>query len=644
MLLRKAAIIMIGLCMAVGMTQAAIADEWTFMVYLDGDNNLEGAGIDDFAEMASVGSSATHINIVVQFDRISGFDTSNGNWTTCKRFYVTSGMVPTAANEVADLGEVNMADPATLTAFINWATAAYPADNYALILWNHGGGWRALYDDLKKALKTETTSEEKEALKQKLEELQKPGFKAVCWDDTSGGDSLTMSEVQSALNAATPDMDLIGFDACLMQMIEVAHEIKDTGASVMVGSEETEPFDGWPYNTLLTDLVATPALTPAQLGSAIVTRYYESYTNDHTQAAIDLGQMNTLSSTVSTLASTMISSWNTDTAAVKAAAQSVMDELDIAIITEQHGASLPGSHGLAIYFPETQAAFDPEYNGTIIDFPADTSWEEFLADFYSSMSGSWIESCRSQSQDYDSVEHIDLYDFCYQLTQYVVCESTYTSITVSYSFEDISATGTNLNLADDSYSRFSIPFTFTFYCDDYSTVCVGSNGTIYFEDNYLGLANTPIPDTNGYGVNTFIAPFWDDLNPSAGGAVYYEVRGTAPNRMLIVQWHQVSRFGTVGAGTFQAILYEGSNDILFQYQDVNFGDILFDNGNSATVGLQRDTSNGYQYSYNTASLSDGLALRFELPSDDPPPPPSGGGGGGGSGGGGCFISTAASGL
>lgn len=424
MLLRKIAILMIGLCMAVCMTQTAIAD-WTFMVYLDGDNNLEGAGIDDFLEMATVGSSGD-VDIVVQFDRIDGFDDSNDNWTSCKRFRVTSGMTPTVANQVTDLGEVNMADPATLTDFINWATTNYSSTNYALILWNHGGGWRARYDDLKKALKTATTSESKEAIKQKLEELQKPGFKAVCWDDTSGGDSLIMSEVKSALDAATTDMDLIGFDACLMQMIEVAHEIKDTGASVMVGSEETEPFDGWPYDTLLGDLVATPLLTPAQLGSAIVNRYYESYGNDHTQAAVDLTRMNTLSPLVSTLADTIISSWDTDEAAVKAAAQSVMDELDIAIISEQHGSSRPGSHGLAIYFPKTLAEFDSDYNGTIIDFPADTSWEEFLSDFYSSknrslviiMDGSWINFCRYQSQEYYDINNIDLYDFCYHLTEY----------------------------------------------------------------------------------------------------------------------------------------------------------------------------------------------------------------------------------
>ena len=41
---------------------------WTVMVYLDGDNNLEPAAIDDLNEMEAVGST-NKVNVVVQFDR-----------------------------------------------------------------------------------------------------------------------------------------------------------------------------------------------------------------------------------------------------------------------------------------------------------------------------------------------------------------------------------------------------------------------------------------------------------------------------------------------------------------------------------------------------------------------------------------------
>ena len=136
----KKVICFMSMFLFIGMATAnvALADaQWTFMVYLDGDNNLESAGIDDFLEMSSVGSDL-NVNIVVQFDRIDGYDSSYDDWKTCKRFLITSGMTPTTANAIADIGEANMGDPATLTAFIDWATTAYPASRYALVLWNHG--------------------------------------------------------------------------------------------------------------------------------------------------------------------------------------------------------------------------------------------------------------------------------------------------------------------------------------------------------------------------------------------------------------------------------------------------------------------------------------------------------------------------
>jgi hypothetical protein len=150
-------------------------------------------------------------------------------------------------------------------------------------------------------------------------------------------------------------VDLVGSDACLMGMIEVAYEIKDIGASVMVGPEETVPWNGWPYDAILTDLTSNPSWTPSELATSIVDRYYESYHDDWTQAAIDLGHMNALASTVNNFADMMQNSWNTDQLAIQVAAQSVMDEVDTAVIHEHHCPSYPGSHGLAkVPFPSGQ--------------------------------------------------------------------------------------------------------------------------------------------------------------------------------------------------------------------------------------------------------------------------------------------------
>jgi hypothetical protein len=376
--------------------------DWTIMVYVDGDNNLEPAGIDDFLEMSSVGSNA-NINIVVQFDRIPGYSTDYGDWTTCHRFYVTPGMTPTVANAISDWGdgsggrEVNMADPQTLINFSEWAMTNYPANNYALVLWNHGGGWR-----------------------EAVEAKRYFPLKAVCWDDTSGGDSLTMKEVKNALatiEGSVGQPNILGFDACLMGMAEVGYEIRDH-AAVMVGSEETEPFDGWPYDTVLTDLAANPSMSPESLACVIVNRYGESYgsANDLTQSAIDLAQMSTVTSAVSNLATLMEGSayqteigtaranaqkwhWPSGSSdyehldlhdfadevstgvpdgSIQSAANAVKTQVNNAVICEWHGDNAPGANGMAIYFPACQD-LDSDYNSTVIDFAADTQWDEFLA-------------------------------------------------------------------------------------------------------------------------------------------------------------------------------------------------------------------------------------------------------------------------
>lgn len=593
---------------------ADAAARWTFMVYLDGDNDLEEFAISDFLEMAKVGST-NEVKIVVQFDRCPGYDDSYGNWTSTKRFYITKDMTPTAANALADLGELNMGDPNVLKDFINWATANYPAEHYALILWNHGGGWREKVEALRKALKQAKSGAERAEIEKTLQELERERepFKEVCSDSTSN-DYLTMREVRNALNAANTDVDLIGFDACLMSMLEVAYEIRNCGPSVMVGSQEVEPGAGWPYNLILDGLCKNPSWTAAQLGSWIVEKYYASYGSNQTQAALRLNLISDLAAKVNALANSLRSNWNTDPHAIKIAAVNVIVTLTDTVINEKHGTSWPDAHGLCIYFPSTSSSFNSNYNGSTISFPADTNWEEFLNDFYAHMGGSWVASARAASQQFYRSSHIDLHDFCHELYHAAPEPGPggydYTMSEVAYTFEDISTTGTVLTLSDDSYRYFSIPFNFTFYGQTYNSISVSSNGTIYFMDRYMGYINTDIPADTGYGVQAYLAPFWDDLNPAAAGKVIYQIKGTAPNRRLIVQWHQVPHYNNIDAITFQAVLYEGSNNIEFRYKDVMFENSLYDKGASATVGIQKNTTAGKKYSYNTPLLRNSMALIF----------------------------------
>ena len=127
---------------------------------------------------------------------------------------------------------------------------------------------------------------------------------------------------------------------------------------------------------------------------------------------------------------------------------------------------------------------------------------------------------------------------------------------------------TALSGIDDGYYwPLPLPFAFNFYGTSYPTLAVASNGAVYFEGAYLGLGNTSIPSPNDYGVNRFIAHLWDDLYISPG-AVYYQ----AQSDRFIVEYYQVSACcASPSSGTWEIVLF-ANGSMLFQYQDVIFGD------------------------------------------------------------------------
>lgn len=383
-------------CIGVAPPKANLS-EWTVMIYLDADNNLESAGINDLNEMEMVGSSSD-VNIVVQVDRIpysvlaannQGYfdDTSNGDWTNTRRYYITQDSDPyqISSDLKSDLGELNMGDPQTLIDFASWAVANYPAKKYLLVIWNHGGGFKS----------TSLT-------------------KDIAWDDTSGGDRITMPELEYALSAisiqAGKNIDIVGMDACLMAMTEVAYQIKDY-VDILVASEENVPNDGWPYDTILDQLVVNPTTSPEQLATDIVDKYIYSYPSyDVTQSAIDLSHMDTLATQLSNLALAIMSDTLTpkniyinasyssqyyddydfidlydfsnqllaysNSLEVKNIALSIQQTLNYAVIkSEYNGGSVSSSKGLSIYFP--YYSYDYYYNNT--NFSQDTLWDEMLS-------------------------------------------------------------------------------------------------------------------------------------------------------------------------------------------------------------------------------------------------------------------------
>jgi len=180
----------------------------------------------------------------------------------------------------------------------------------------------------------------------------------------------------------------------------------------------------------------------------------------------------------------------------------------------------------------------------------------------------------------------------------------------TYGWIDATSGGTQLFLTDDSSVTVALPFAFPFYGDPYSAATVSSNGYVRFPSgSATAYSNAPIPtvgDPDG-----FAAPFWDDLNPGAGGSIWTRTVGSAPNRQWVAAWVGVPEFGVTGPGvTAEVVLDEASGALLYQYQNVVVGGVAYDYGASATVGVENaDATAGTQVSYNTATLANGTAYR-----------------------------------
>ena len=404
------------------MAKKTVGKKWTLMVYLAGDNNLDGNGVTDLGEMKKVGSN-DEINLIAQFDRA-------GAKQETKRFFLRKGTT-LAKDAVMKLGETDSGNPDALVDFVKWGVKTYPADRYALILWNHGGGWddvdvyandrlrsiqrlargrirHAFFSSAVHSVLTRSTT----GLK----------LRAILYDDNAKDflDNMEMKKVLAAVKKTIGrKLDLLGMDACLMSMAEVAYQVHSS-VQFAIGSEQTEPLDGWPYDTILSELAKKPSMAPKDLSTVIVDKYLASYppNEEVTQAACDLEKSLAVAAAIKGLASALsgglgnnavkqaimqaraqVQSYeiqeNIDLAdfctllmrnagvdaGIRAACQKVTDAVigknGLIVKSGSKGASVKDSHGLAIYFPTMNVS--PLY--AKLDLTKKTGWGTFLAKY-----------------------------------------------------------------------------------------------------------------------------------------------------------------------------------------------------------------------------------------------------------------------
>lgn len=395
----------------------------SMFVWIAGDNDLSEYVGGDIGEMKS--AIAEGIDIVVQVDDVDA---------GVKRYRLLPA-TDLADDLVEQLPESNTGDPEVATAFFTWGWDTYPGDRWVCVLWNHGSGiderqvafrFRTLVQRLRSVEAEPSSAEVDTALRAGLHRAlfdttvaAAVDMRAIGMDDTSR-DFLDNAELAGVItrvvdHAGRP-IDVVGFDACLMSMVEIAYEHRGR-IRLILGSEEIEPPEGWRYDAVVRTLAA-PELGRKEF-QELVDSYVASYAKDPerdllTLSVIDVAATDELRPRLDVLAEALIASLGTTDgyllldrllkdvqsfrlrdfvdlgdfcrllversadAAVRAAAESTLDVLrsKVVVATACSGNRVARATGIAIYFPhrgDATVAYDR------LAFARESQWPRLIA-------------------------------------------------------------------------------------------------------------------------------------------------------------------------------------------------------------------------------------------------------------------------
>ena len=244
-------------------------DKYTIMVYMCGADlesgydgysvNPQGAGLasEDIYEMCTVYNKPEDVNIIIETGGSKAWSNAKINEKKIQRWHVENRVL----NFDEELPGASMGKASTFQSFLEWGLTNYPAEKTGVVMWNHGGA-----------------------------------MQGVCFDERYGGDGLLSSEVIEGLEGAftstgrTEKLEWIGYDACLMQVQDIAEANSDY-FNYMVGAEESEAGTGWQYYSWLDDVYAHESTET--ILTAICDSFVDSYKgmNDQTLSYLDLSKM-----------------------------------------------------------------------------------------------------------------------------------------------------------------------------------------------------------------------------------------------------------------------------------------------------------------------------------------------------------------
>ena len=243
-----------------------MAPKWTVIVYMVADtgDGFYQAAVDDITAMTKADFDEGEVQVVVRADAPSP-------WTS-KCWEVKKG--------TASLLDCRHT---CLLEFVDHCVRQYRAENYLIVLWGHGEG----IDWKQKVLGDSLLGAEIEGAGKRLF----TGSESVLEVAELGK---TLKEVHKKIADLEVNINnkiVLGFDACLMAMVEVYFEIHRYVSWAVAANDEI-PDAGWPYKDILTKLGKDPGIKPEDLAKAIVDKSTEWYSDPNNQSAVSFSACN----------------------------------------------------------------------------------------------------------------------------------------------------------------------------------------------------------------------------------------------------------------------------------------------------------------------------------------------------------------
>jgi hypothetical protein len=310
--------------------------EWTVLVYFAADNDLDPDAVRNLGQLEAVGAS-DQIHVLAQLDHLDPFNPAT-------RTVIKVGGGVESEEEVSP--DPNTGSVQALLDFIEWAAKKeeHTAKRYLIVIWGHGNGTDDDEDheegsslEIISSLKVETheviaISAAMSGAETSAEVVPAPveisstdvtiSIPEIALDsevhitntvteigldesESDQGDALTCKELKRALTKAKEflggEVHVIGFDACLMGLVEIAQQVSDS-MDLMIASQETIPSRSWPYDLILRRLITEPTMDARKLGEAIVDEYVNFYKAQGQKqvslSACDLSQIGSMAEAV----------------------------------------------------------------------------------------------------------------------------------------------------------------------------------------------------------------------------------------------------------------------------------------------------------------------------------------------------------